>query len=136
MKKILLSLALAFLAFPILAHASRLVGVFGHGFTDIKDDPVFTVKDSNGYYQLRQHGDESTQKMNVLTAEARRDFWAKMWWEQGSSEKADCLGNEKLVICFVPQAEREKEPDLKAHQSDYFYYDPTAGVMEIAKISD
>jgi hypothetical protein len=136
MKKRLLSLVLLIAAFPAFAEINPIVGAFGHDFTTTKNDPVFTVKENKGSFQLTQHGDDSMHTLSALSNAAKKEFWDKMWWESNSFEKAQCLGNQEVIMCFVPKAERQKEAGLKDRQSDYFYYSPIAGVMEIAKIQD
>lgn len=57
-----------------------------------------------------------------------------MWWSGKSHERASCAGTGRQLLCFVPANARADEPFLKAMESDYFYYDPAGGVMQVNKI--
>jgi len=131
------TLALAgLLTLPICAYASSLVGVFGHNYTERKNDPVWTVKQESGHFTLTTHGDGSTSLLKSLSGSEIKIFWKKMLWEQKTSEKAECLGNRDEIMCFVPMQSRKGIPWLADNKSDYFYYDEMAGVMEINLISE
>ena len=37
------------------------------------------------------------------------------------------------MICHIDSATRKNIPDLQSNQTDFFYYDPMVGLMEIKK---
>jgi hypothetical protein len=129
-------LLLACISLTAFAEPSRLPGVYGHDFTTKKADAVWTVKQRGDAFEVKRHGDGSVASGKSLSAEQRKEFWEKMWWESDAYMKAECLGAEDDVFCFVPAPERAKESWLKDYTSNYFHYDPAGGLIEMRRIGN
>ena len=118
------------------AQSNPLVGVFGHNFSSKKNTPVWTVKEGKVDFQLHFHGDGSVTSVKTSSLDDRKKFWAAMWWSSDTYANARCLGNSAEILCFVPKADRLREPGLRDLGSDFFHYDRIGGVMEVNRISD
>lgn len=117
------------------AQTDSLAGEYGHNYTEKDGTPVWEVRQKGDTYELLSLGTPpSSQEVHVLTADERRHFWQTMWWSEESSAQVNCIGNTQEVICFVPATTRQTIAALKENDSDYFYYDPTGGLMEIQKL--
>jgi hypothetical protein len=134
-KVIAILLFTTLLSVPVIADASPLVGTFGHAYTSNKIEPVWTMTENKGVFNLRFHSDNSVRQLKILSSADRQKFWQKMWWKSSSHIKAICVGDEtSTMICSVSKAERASQPDLKSLQSDIFYYDSGLGLIEMVRL--
>jgi hypothetical protein len=119
-----------------LAQADSLMGTFGHRYTQVAQTPVWEVRTSGDRYQLVTLGSAAPPlEAHELSENERRQFWQTMWWPGESSAWARCVGSARAVICHVPPRVRDAVGDLKRFRSDYFYFDPLAGLMEAERLS-
>ena len=142
-------------AIPACA-AEPLVGAYTHGYVAPGESPVWEIiHDGNGY-QARTLADDEHAAAWLLSGNGRTSFWEKMAWPAEGSTTAICLswgtapptlqsllepetkaGQSReaqygaSVLCKVQPADKAKVDWLANYQSDYFYYDPLFGVVEI-----
>ncbi len=149
---------LLLLALPCVAaqDADRFARRYGHGATALEDDPVWIVERRQETWQVRLAANGEVADAHRLNAKGRAGFWDRMTWPAATASEADCLtwgekpasladflddsppspapagddyGN--AVLCHVPAAHRAQIDWLSTHGSDWFYYDPMFGVMEV-----
>ncbi|WP_334178394.1 hypothetical protein [Pseudoxanthomonas sp.] len=153
---------LVLLASASLAHADDVApfaGQYGHAATHDADEVVWTVDATAGRWRIVRMADGEVHDAHRLQARGREAFWTRMGWPADSSREADCLtwgdkpaSLENLldetppasvapdedhgpgVLCHVPPATRMQTGWLADHASDWFYYDPIAGVMELHRL--
>jgi hypothetical protein len=157
-----LSLLLGVLALSPAASAGEPVsfaGDYGHGATHDPDEVVWRVQDADAGWRLTSTGDGEVVDAYRLAARGREAFWRRMGWPADSSAAADCLtwGDRPAslddlladtppapaapgddgglgVLCHVPPTARARIDWLAGNGSDWFYYDPMAGVMEVRRL--
>lgn len=151
------ALAAIALAGPLQAAEVEFAGRYGHRFTAAPGQPVWLVeRDGDGYRATTVTGDGDVRPARVLSEDGRRAFWKKMLWDEADAAQASCLNwgdpppptlREMLaeapaapaiagasLLCHVPAAQRARMTWLVNRQSDWFYYDPMAGVMEADRL--
>lgn len=156
--------ALPALAFAVsaLARAGEpdpFTGQYGHGATDNPDEVVWIVQPQGAHWRITRTSDDDRVDAHPLAARGREAFWARMDWPADSSTAADCLtwGEKPAsladlladappspaatgddyglgVLCRVPMPARARIDWLADHASDWFYYDPILGVMEVRRL--
>ena len=135
MKRLLSVLTLYVLAGSASAETSPLVGSFTHDFTRPSNQSVWTVKKAGAAWQVRLHGGNQTVRARPAT-DAERAAWEKMWWPADKAKSAQCLRVEEQspgLMCYVHGSTRAGISDLSKNKSDYFYFDPMGGLMEIRR---
>jgi len=132
----LLSSALLLLTTTGTAQAAPPVGTFGHEFTSSKHTPVWSVQPLSGAFKILSYGDGKKKSAHSLSPSERGAFWAKMDWPLSSSGNSECIGTTNEIFCYVPSPTRHLIPDLRSQTSDFFHFDSTGGLIEIAKISN
>ncbi|MFC6186103.1 hypothetical protein [Pseudoxanthomonas japonensis] len=138
---------------------ASFAGDYGHGATHDADEVVWRVQDTGTGWRLTSTGDGGVVDAHRLDRQGRTAFWNRMGWPADSSRDADCLtwgekpaslddlladtppapvaagGDYGLgVLCRVPLAARIQTGWLGDQASDWFYYDPVAGVMEARRL--
>jgi hypothetical protein len=86
--------------------------------------------------QVRVHGSNETARARLVSDSERAAFWEQMWWPAGKANGAQCLrieGQSNALMYFVQSKIRAQVSDLSKNKSDYFYFDPTGGLMEIRR---
>jgi hypothetical protein len=132
------------------------VGTYGHGATALPDDVVWIVQQAGDHWRVVQVADGAASDAHRLQRRGRDAFWARMDWPEGTGAEADCLSwGEKpgsledllsdvppvpsapgedyghALLCHVPQPSRARIAWLADNTSDWFYYDPVFGVIEV-----
>lgn len=134
----------------------RFAGRYGHGATASVDDTVWIVERGREAWQVRLAANGESADARRLTAKGRAGFWDRMMWPVATASDADCLtwggkpasladvladapasaaatgddyGN--ALLCHVPAMARARIDWLSANGTDWFYYDPMFGVMEV-----
>jgi hypothetical protein len=118
------------------AASDPLVRSFTHDFTRIKNDAVWTVKKTGSTWQVRVHGANETVRARPATNAERAAFWEQMWWPADKAKDAQCLRVEEQspgLMCYVHGSTRAGISALSKNKSDYFYFDPMGGLMEIRR---
>jgi hypothetical protein len=136
MKHLLAVFCLYALVGTASASTDPLVGSFTHDFTRVKNDPVWTVKKTGSVWQVRLHGANATVQARPATNAERAAFWEQMWWPADKAKEAQCLRVEEqspAMICYVHGSTRAGIDALSKNKSDYFYFDPMGGLMEIRR---
>lgn len=136
MKRLLTAFCLCALAGGVRAGIDPFVGSFTHDFTHIKNDSVWTVKKTGSAWQVRAHGANQTVRARPATDGERAAFWEQMWWPADKANDAQCLRIEEQsqgMMCYVQGRTRAGISGLSKHKSDYFYFDPMGGLMEIRR---
>lgn len=128
--KALLKIVFIFMAAIASAKAALPVGTFGHGFTKVNGEPVWSIQAHATGYKLLGHGDGNIRSAHILTSAERKIFWSQMAWSSGSYQNAECIGVASELICYVPPQARQSIPALQSHSSDFFHYDKTGGIIE------
>mgnify|MGYP001214511719 CR=1 FL=1 len=137
MKHTIIASILTLASFSCSAQANLLVGKFGHGYSKLKGTPVWEVTMTGNQLNLvTLNAEEPTQPTHELSDAERRRLWQAMWWPEETSITATCVGNSKEVLCHVPSQTRSNIGGLKSQTSNYFYFDPIVGLMEIMRISN
>lgn len=134
-------------------------GEYGHGATRDADEVVWRVQDVGTGWRLTSTGDGEVVEAHRLGERGRAAFWDRMGWPNDTSRDADCLtwgrkpaslddlfadappapsppGDDygEGVLCHVPPIARARIDWLDDNGSDWFYYDPIAGVMEARRL--
>lgn len=134
-------------------------GQYGHGATADSDEVVWSVQGEAPSWRLTRTADDEQVDAQRLGARGRAAFWTRMDWPVDSSADADCLtwGEKPAslqdlladtpptplaagddyglgVLCHVPASARSRIDWLAGNASDWFYYDPIAGVMEVRRL--
>jgi len=134
-------------------------GDYGHDVTREADEVVWRVQQADTGWRLISTGDGEVIDAHRLGPRGREAFWTRMGWPVDSSNDADCLTWGKKpaslddlfadappapaapgddyglgVLCHVPSATRARIDWLAGNASDWFYYDPVAGVMDIRRL--
>ncbi len=150
------------LALSPVALASEPVsfaGDYGHGATHDADEVVWRVQEADAGWRLTSTGNGEISDAQRLGVRGRAAFWSRMGWPVESSHEADCLSWGKKpasledlladappapsapgddygrgVLCHVPPTARARIDWLAGNDSDWFYYDPMAGVMEARRL--
>ena len=136
MRRLLAVLCLYVFAGAASASTDPLVGSFTHDFTRVKNDPVWTVKKTGSAWQVRLHGANATVHARPATNAERAAFWEQMWWPADEAKEAQCLRVEEqspAMMCYVHGSARAGIDALSKNKSDYFYFDPMGGLMEIRR---
>lgn len=143
-------------AFADAGEPPAFAGRYGHDATALPDDVVWIVQQAGDRWRVMQVGDGSTSDAHRLQRRGRDAFWARMDWPEGTGTDADCLSwGEKpgslqdllseappapsapgedyghALLCHVPQPSRARIAWLADNTSDWFYYDPVFGVIEV-----
>lgn len=155
-------LAAAGLLAPLWACAGpageRLSGRYGHDYTQPADEPVWAIsQDADGWHALTL-GDGERSVARRIGPAARAAFWDAMAWPADTAATADCLSwGERMpalsdlldeetpptdprgsygtsVLCHVPGEARAGIDTLAGNASDWFYYDPMLGLMQINRL--
>lgn len=131
-------MSLAFLSLCIAAVLSNadethLVGKFGHAYTNNRSEPVWSITKNQKQFTIFQYGDKSKFSAQLASSKQKQEFWSKMFWDSNLSAQATCLISQETMICHIDSATRKNIPDLQSNQTDFFYYDPMVGLMEIKK---
>lgn len=129
--KALLQTVFYFMAAIASAKAALPVGTFGHGFTKVDGEPVWSIQAHSNGYKIFGHGDGKKRSAHLLTSAERKIFWSKMAWSFGSHQNAECIGVASELICYVPSQTRQSIPALQLHLSDFFHYDKSGGIIEV-----
>jgi hypothetical protein len=133
-------------------------GDYGHGATHEADQVVWRVQEAGTTWRFTS-GDGKVVAAHRLGKQGRAAFWSRMGWPVDSSHDADCLtwGEKPAslddlladappapaspgddygagVLCHVPSSTRARIDWLAGNDSDWFYYDPMAGVMETRRL--
>nr|WP_298134124.1 hypothetical protein [uncultured Pseudoxanthomonas sp.] len=141
------------------APPAPFTGQYGHGATADRDEVVWIVQGEAPSWRLTRTTDEEQVDAQRMGARGREAFWTRMDWPADSSTDADCLtwGEKPAslqdlladtppapvatgddyglgVLCHVPASARARIDWLAANASDWFYYDPVAGVMEVRRL--
>lgn len=141
------------------APPAPFAGQYGHGATADSDDVVWIVQGEAPSWHITRTTDDEQVDAQRMGARGREAFWHRMDWPADSSTDADCLtwgerpaslqdlladtpptrtpGGEDYglgVLCHVPTPARARIDWLAGHASDWFYYDPVAGVMEVRRL--
>ena len=116
----------------VSAQTTSLVGDFTHGYTEPKNESVWTVQNTSDMWTVYSHGAKETFKAKILSEEERINFWEKMWWPAPTAKQADCLTYDVALICHIPKKAKIKIDRIKKNKSEYFHYDATGGVIEIS----
>ena len=158
--RLLFPLALLASSFPTLAgDAAPFAGDYGHDATASADDVVWSVEAVGAYWRVVRTADGDAHDAHRLQAPGRMKFWDRMGWPTDTAADADCLSwGEKPssledllsdtppvaaapgddyglgLLCHVPPASRSRIDWLANHPSDWFYYDPVAGVMAVRRL--
>lgn len=136
----------------------RLSGRYGHDYTQSAGDPVWVVsQDADGWHALTPGDGELSDAYRIAPA-ARAAFWDAMAWPADTAAAADCLSwGERMptlsdlldekpppsdpqetygssVLCHVPSEARAGIDTLADQASDWFYYDPMLGLMQINRL--
>ncbi len=156
---LLLALPLSALA----SGPAPFAGRYGHDATASADDVVWIVQAAGAQWRVVLATDGEIAPAQRLLMRGRAAFWARMGWPTDSSADADCLSwGEKpgslddlledlradtppappapgedhghAVLCHVPPAARARIDWIADNASDWFYYDPMAGVMEVRRL--
>ncbi|MCH6483282.1 hypothetical protein MMG85_06840 [Pseudoxanthomonas sp. LH2527] len=134
-------------------------GQYGHGATADSDEVVWSVQGEAPSWRLTRTADDEQVDAQRMRARGREAFWTRMDWPVDSSTDADCLtwGEKPAslqdlladtppaplaagddyglgVLCHVPAPARSRIDWLAGNASDWFYYDPVAGVMEVRRL--
>ncbi|WP_062352273.1 hypothetical protein [Pseudoxanthomonas mexicana] len=150
---------LASASFARASEPATFAGHYGHGATHDADEVVWTVEALGGHWRIVRTADGEAHDAHRLQARGREAFWTRMGWPADSSADADCMSwgqkpaslDDLLadtppaaaaagedyglgVLCRVPLAARIKTGWLGGQASDWFYYDPIAGVMELKRL--
>jgi len=136
MKRFLAVVCLYALTGSASARNDPLVGSFTHNFTRVKNDPVWTVKKTGTAWHVRVHGANEPVHARLATNAERAAFWEQMWWLADKAKDARCLRVEEHspgLMCYVHGSTRAGIDALSKHKSDYFYFDPMGGLMEIRR---
>lgn len=145
--------------FAVASDPAPFVGDYGHGATHDADEVVWRVVESEAGWRLVSTGDGEVVDAHRMGQPGRAAFWNRMGWPVESSHDADCLtwgkkpasledlladtppapvaadGDYGLgVLCRVPLDARIQTGWLGDQASDWFYYDPVAGVMEARRL--
>ena len=134
-------------------------GDYGHGATHDADEVVWRVQEAGTGWRLTSTGDGEVVAAHRLGKQGRAAFWSRMGWPVDSSHDASCLtwgekpaslddlladappapappGDDygQGLLCHVPPTARARIDWLAGNASDWFYYDPMAGVMETRRL--
>ena len=120
------------LPITVNAQTTSLVGDFTHGYTDPKNETVWTVENTRDMWTVYSHGAKETFKAKILSEAERINYWEKMWWPTATAKLADCLTYDAALICHIPKKAKMKIDWIKKNKSDYFHYDAIGGVIEIS----
>lgn len=144
----------------VAGEPASFAGDYGHGATHEADEVVWRVQEAGTAWRLTSTGDGEVVDARRLGQHGREAFWNRMGWPADSSRDADCLtwgekpaslddlladtppapvaaGEDDYglgVLCRVPLAARIRTGWLGDQASDWFYYDPVAGVMEARRL--
>lgn len=111
------------------ADSTLPTGAFGLDFTDNPNVAVFSVTGSAGDIKVTSVVDQSVYVGTEMTAEKKKKLWEKLSWSDSAFDAASCISFEREAICHIAADQRKVNPDLAALKSDYFHYDPMAGVV-------
>jgi len=135
MKSCLVLLFCVFFIAPVFAIDDVFSGQYGHNYSTLLNDPVWEITSTKDGFQLTRLTDQNISKIDPLSQDEKDEFWQKMMWDLTSNKKAQCLGDEVQVICYIPNESRQKISWIKNNHSDYFFYDQLLGVIEVFRIS-
>ena len=141
------------------APPAPFTGQYGHGATADRNEVVWSVQGEAPSWRLTRTADDEQVDARRMGARGREAFWTRMDWPADSSTDADCLtwGEKPAslqdlladtppapvatgddyglgVLCHVPASARARIDWLAGNASDWFYYDPVAGVMEVRRL--
>lgn len=136
MYRYLFLLLVVFFSNTVFASEDLFSGKFSHDFATLKDDPLWQINFKADGFELHRLTDQLTTKLHPLSTDERDQFWQRMMWPLQSNEKAQCIGNNYQIICYVPTESRQEIHWLANNKSDYFYYDRMFGVTEIFRDKD
>jgi hypothetical protein len=123
MSVLLLSHTMAF------AETALPSGSFGLDFTDNPNTPVFKIEGSGADIKIINLTDQSASVGSVMNADSKKKLWSKLTWTDASFESANCISFDREAICNVPAEQRKANPALSALKTDFFHYDPLAGIV-------
>jgi hypothetical protein len=129
MKKRLFISILLFAHTTAFAETALPSGSFGLDFTDKPDEPVFKIESASADIKVISLADQSVYAGTIMTTESKQKLWSKLSWTDKSFESANCISFEREAICNVPENQRKNNTSLNALKSDFFHYDPMAGVV-------
>jgi len=129
MRKRLFISVLLFAYTTAFAETALPSGSFGLDFTDKPNEPVFKIESAGTDIKVISLADQSVYAGTVMTAESKQKLWSKLSWADTSFESANCIAFEREAICNVPENQRKNNTSLNALKSDFFHYDPMAGVV-------
>ena len=144
-----------------LAGQDRLVGGYSHDFTEPADETVWRVAAAAAGYEIESLGSGERDPAWRLDGAGRAEFWERMMWPTDTAGDAECIswGDKPPsladlfatpagaaaspaaraaappgagVLCRVEPGTRARISWLSDNLSDYFYYDPFIGVIEVA----
>lgn len=130
------AVVLFFVSGLLQAHTACLEGAYTHDFTHAPGAIVWQISGQGEHYQLLRTADRQAVNIHALSKNERAMFWKRMQWLPDSAKGAECAADENLqtVVCELSSQSRKKEPALR--NTDYFYYDPSSGVMTISRIDE
>lgn len=112
-----------------------MLGDYGHKFTEPQGEVVWSIRKDGDSLIFFSHGVNESTVSQIASAEQKESFWKKMMWDVSLSKDATCVIGEEFIVCKVPKEVRAKISWIASNESDYFYYDQMAGVMEIIRLN-